>query len=170
MKVIKPYSGNGKNVNVIIETVRGSNLKYKYNKDLDLFTLNKFLPAGTFFPFNFGFIPGTQGDDGDPVDVLIIDDHTFFVGCHIECRLIGVIEATQKEAGKTKERNDRLLAIPVKVDPHEDLKTFKNLDKKQLEEIIRFFEYYNKMHGIKFTSKGLKGPSKAHQYVNGHLV
>src|SRR4051794_7660199 len=98
------------NVNVIIDTPKGSRNKFKYDADHALFKLTKILPAGSAFPFDFGYIPGTQGEDGDPIDVLVLMDEAAFVGCLVPARLIGVIEAEQTEDGKTL-RNDRLIAV-----------------------------------------------------------
>src|SRR5690242_7742786 len=102
-----PQSGD---FNVIIETPKGNRNKFKYDEELDLFMLSGVLPAGAVFPFDFGFIPGTRGGDGDPLDVLVLMDEPSFTGCLVRARLIGVIEAEQTEDGKTA-RNDRLIAV-----------------------------------------------------------
>lgn len=61
------------------------------------------------FPYDFGFVPSTKADDGDPIDVLVLTDEPLFPGCTVDCRQIGVIEAEQESEGK-KQRNDRLIA------------------------------------------------------------
>src|SRR4051812_15075878 len=96
-------------ISVTIETPRGSRNKFKYEPAKKVYSLSKILPEGMVFPYDFGFVPATKGDDGDPLDVLVLTDEPLFPGCVVECRLIGVIELTQEEAGK-KERNDRLIA------------------------------------------------------------
>jgi inorganic pyrophosphatase len=83
------------------------------------------------FPFDFGSIPGTVAADGDPLDVLVLMDEPAFVGCLIQARLLGVIEAEQTEAGKT-ERNDRLIAVASESHTHASLKSLKKLDRKLL--------------------------------------
>ena len=83
--------------NVVIETPRGSRNKYRYDDDLGLFMLGGVLPAGAVFPFDFGFIPSTCGEDGDPLDVLVLLDDYAFAGCLVPSRLVGVIEASQTE-------------------------------------------------------------------------
>src|SRR5688500_13414908 len=81
--------------NVIIDTPKGSRNKFKFNEDKGLFKLKHVLPAGMVFPFDFGFLPNTLTEDGDPLDVLILSEAPTFAGCLIETRIIGVLEAEQ---------------------------------------------------------------------------
>src|SRR5579875_2260832 len=99
-------------IDVVIETPRGCRNKYAYDKKEKAFRLKKILPAGAVFPFDFGYIPGTKGQDGDPLDVLVIMDEAAFPGCIIECRIIGALKAKQSEDGKMIQ-NDRLIAVSV---------------------------------------------------------
>ena len=80
-------------VSVIVDTPKGSRNKYKWDEKLGLFKLGHVLSVGASFPYNFGFIPGTRGEDGDALDVLVLMDDPAFVGCLVPSRLIGVIEA-----------------------------------------------------------------------------
>ncbi|HEX8201166.1 MAG TPA: inorganic diphosphatase, partial [Isosphaeraceae bacterium] len=82
-------------LNVIIETPKGSRNKFDFDEELGLFKLGGVLPAGAVFPYDFGFVPATRGGDGDPLDVLVLMDEPAFVGCLVPARLIGVIEAEQ---------------------------------------------------------------------------
>ena len=84
--------------NVVIETPKGHRTKYKYRGRRGRLHLSGVLPAGAVFPFDFGFIPATLGEDGDPLDVLVLMDEPAFPGCLVPARLIGVIEADQTEA------------------------------------------------------------------------
>lgn len=97
-------------IRVVVETPQGSRNKYNYDPDLGAFVLRKMLPAGLHFPCAFGFIPRTQGADGDPLDVFIFFEEPLPVGCVVECRLAGVLIATQRE-GRRWMRNDRFLVI-----------------------------------------------------------
>lgn len=101
-----------KQVTAIVETPKGSAQKYDWDEKLRMFKLNKILPAGLVFPFDFGFIPGTKGEDGDPLDVIIISELKSFPGCAMDCRIIGAITAKQTELDGNTVRNDRYLAIP----------------------------------------------------------
>src|SRR4051794_38312894 len=111
---------DSRRVEIIVETPKGSRNKYKYDEQRDVFLLHKLLPAGASFPFDFGFVPGTLGDDGDAVDVLVLGDEATFTGCRVTVRLLGVIEAEQTETGVTI-RNDRLIATAEtpKIHPRE---------------------------------------------------
>lgn len=96
---------------IIIESLKGSGEKYKYDEIRHLFRLHKVLPGGLSFPFDFGFIPGTCGEDGDPLDAIVISEFRVFTGCLMDCRLAGCIPVEQ-EKEKKNIRNDRFLAIP----------------------------------------------------------
>src|SRR6186713_2427712 len=104
----------------IIETPKGCRNKFNYDPDSGLFMLGGLLPEGMMFPFDFGFIPSTLGEDGDPLDILVLMDAPAHVGCLIEIRMLGVIEAEQIEDGKA-ERNDRLLGVAIHSYDHEEL-------------------------------------------------
>src|ERR1044071_9297755 len=97
---------------VIIETPKGSRNKFRYDAKSKLFMLGGLLPEGMMFPFDFGFIPSTLGADGDPLDILVLMDAPAHVGCLIDVRIIGIINAVQSEDGKT-ESNDRLLGVAM---------------------------------------------------------
>src|SRR6185312_2842907 len=94
----------------IIETPKGRRSKFDYDPQTRLFRLKTILPEGMSFPLDFGFIPSTLCDDGDPLDVMVMVDEPTVVGALVQVRLVGVIEAEEKEDGRT-ERNDRLLAV-----------------------------------------------------------
>src|ERR1700754_1404955 len=84
----------------IIETPKGSRNKFDYDPETNLFMLGGLLPEGMMFPFDFGFIPSTLGEDGDPVDILVLMDAPAHSGCLIDVRIIGIIKAEQSEEGK----------------------------------------------------------------------
>ena len=113
---------------VVIETPKGSRNKYAFNEDLGLFELRRVLPRGMLFPFDFGFIPATQADDGDPLDVLMMLEDSAPQACVIRARAIGVIEARQRDAKGDWERNDRLIAIAAQAKLHSDLRSVKELN------------------------------------------
>jgi len=144
----------------IIETPRGYRNKFDYDPDSNLFKLGGLLPEGMMFPFDFGFIPSTLGEDGDPLDVMVLMDAPAHVGCLMEVRIIGVIEATQTEDGKT-ESNDRLIGVAVHSYDHEDIRTIEDVNKTLLDQVEAFFISYNKQRGKKFRVNGTGGPKKA---------
>ena len=144
----------------IIETPKGRRNKFDYDPDSNLFMLGGLLPEGMNFPFDFGFIPSTLGEDGDPLDVMVLMDEPAHVGCLIEVRILGIIEAEQTEDGKTK-RNDRLLAAAVHSYEHEQLKSIDDVSKALLSQVEAFFVSYNKQRGKKFKITATGGPKKA---------
>jgi inorganic pyrophosphatase len=147
-------------VNVIIDTPKGNRNKYKYDEEKKLFTLSGVLTLGHSFPFNFGFIPSTKAADGDPIDVLVLMDESTPVGCLVETRLIGVIEANQTEEGKTF-RNDRLLGVAAVSKDYSDIRSAKDLNQQLIKEIQHFFVSYNQARGKKFEPLGVYGPNRA---------
>jgi inorganic pyrophosphatase len=96
ISAISPFDKNG-DLRVVIETPRGSRNKYSYDPDCDCMQLSTVLPEGMIFPYDFGFIPSTLGDDGDPLDILILMDEPVVPGCIVRTRLIGAIQAQQRE-------------------------------------------------------------------------
>jgi inorganic pyrophosphatase len=154
---VDPESGA---VRAIIETPAGSRHKLKYDEELGLFTIDRVLPRGAEFPYDFGFIPSTRGEDGDPIDVLVLLEAPSYPGCALPVRLIGVVEAEQSEDGE-KVRNDRLLAVldapksPAKIHSLDDLPA------GQLDEIEHFFVSFNRWAGREYRSLGRHGPDRA---------
>jgi inorganic pyrophosphatase len=148
-------------IHVIIETPKGSRNKYCFDEKTGFFKLKKILPTGMAFPMDFGFIPQTKGDDGYPLDVLIIMEKHTYPGCLLECRILGIIEATQKEKGKKMIRNDRIVAFPIDDLEHYKFETLKDIDQDMLEEVGDFFKYYNRIEDKVFKVIGCKGPHTA---------
>jgi inorganic pyrophosphatase len=86
---LKAFDADNKQLlRVIIETPKGSRNKFAFNQEERIFELKKVLPAGMGFPYDFGFVPSTKADDGDPVDVLVLMDEPAFAGCILSCRPI----------------------------------------------------------------------------------
>ena len=148
----------------IVETPRGCRNKFDYDPEANLFKLGGLLPEGMMFPFDFGFIPSTLGDDGDPVDIMVLMDAPAHVGCLIDVRIIGIIEAKQTEGGKT-ESNNRLLGVTVHSYDHEKLRTIDEVSKTLLDQVEEFFVSYNKQRGKKFKITGTGGPGKALKFL-----
>ena len=145
---------------IIIETPKGRRNKFDYDPKLEAFTLGGLLPEGFSFPFDFGFVPCTKAEDGDPLDVMVLMDEPAHVGCVLDVRLIGIIEAEQTEDGKTTE-NDRLIAVAVHSYSHENLQSVAEVTKSLLDQVCEFFVSYNKSRGKKFKVVGVHGPSRA---------
>jgi inorganic pyrophosphatase len=152
----------------IIETPKGCRNKFDYDPDSGLFMLAGLLPEGMMFPFDFGFIPSTLGEDGDPLDILVLMDAPAHVGCLIDVRIIGIIEAEQTQGGKV-ESNDRLLGVAIHSYDHEDLKSIKDISKTLLDQLEEFFISYNKQRGKKFKVTGTAAPKKAIKFLKAGI-
>lgn len=161
---LEAWDAKSGQLNVVIETSKGSRNKLKYNPEQDLFELSKVLPRGLVFPFDFGFIPSTMADDGDPLDVLVLLDEPVPAGCKIAARLIGVIEAEQTKDGET-ERNDRLVAVAEDSHEHHEIRSLKDVSERLVQEIEHFFVSYNEMAGQQFKALAQHGPHRADKLV-----
>ena len=161
---LPPLDGNDK-IQVIIETPRGSRNKYAFNTELRVFSLKRVLPAGMTFPYDFGFVPSTKAEDGDPTDVLVLMDEPAFPGCLLKCRIIGIIEGEQGKM-KNGERNDRIIAIEEANHSYAHVRHVKDLGKKFVKELEGFFVNYHEMEGEKYRILDIKGPAEARRRVD----
>jgi inorganic pyrophosphatase len=151
-------------VQVIIETPKGSRNKYAFNEKIRIFELTKVLPAGMTFPYDFGFIPSTRAEDGDPTDVLVLMDEPAFPGCLLKCRVIGVIEGQQGKK-KNKERNDRVVAVEQDNHSFAHVRHVRDLGKQFVRELEEFFVNYHESSGQKYKILDVKGPNEAQRRI-----
>lgn len=166
---LPPFDGeNGRTIQVVIETPKGSRNKYSFDEDLRGFQLKKVLPAGMTFPYDFGFIPSTRAEDGDPVDVLVLMDEAAFAGCILQCRPVGVIEG-QQDKKKEKKRNDRIVAITEQNHSYAHVKHVHDLGKHFIRELEDFFVNYHELTGKKYKILDVKGPTEAWRRVENGI-
>lgn len=157
-------------VKMIIETPRGSRNKYDYDEDSGLFQLKSVLPAGMSFPFDFGFIPQTKAQDGDPLDVMILMDEPGCPGVLVQTRIVGVLQANQTgRTGKTA-RNDRVIGVHVKSMLFSYVHTVDDLPKELLKQLEYFFIAYNAGRGKKFAPLGWFGPDQAYKAIEETMI
>jgi inorganic pyrophosphatase len=161
---LEPFHGE-EELNVVIETPKGSRNKYEYDEKLGLFKLGGVLTLGASFPFDFGFVPSTLGGDGDPLDVLVLMDEPAFAGCLVRTRLVGVVEAEQTERDGETTRNDRLIGVAADSRLHTRVRTLESLGTTLLEQIEHFFVSYNQAKGKVFKPLGRFGPERALELV-----
>jgi inorganic pyrophosphatase len=128
-------------MDIIIETPRGSRQKYTYDTNAKLFRLKKVLAPGLVFPFDFGFIPGTKGEDGDPLDVLVLSEYEGFPGCIMDVRIVGCLQATQT-AGKKSIRNDRFIGVLEQSTVYDRVMSIEELPTTLIDNIKLFFSTY----------------------------
>jgi inorganic pyrophosphatase len=150
---------------IVIETPKGSAQKFSYDPATRFFKLKKMLPAGMFFPYDFGFIPGTLGEDGDPLDVLLLNDHPTFTGCLVEARLIGALRVYQSKGNEKKIRNDRFICVSSESALYSQYHTINELPGKLAGELADFFVQYQERAGKKITVTGKMGAKQAVKLV-----
>jgi inorganic pyrophosphatase len=150
-------------VAVVVETPSGSHCKLKFDPKRRAFRLSRVLPAGMAFPFDFGYVPGTMAEDGDPIDVLLLLDAPVPAGCIVETRLIGVLEVEQREKDGAVVRNDRLIGVAVESTTRRRLRDLEDIDPALLEEIEAFFDQYNSLDGKEFRVRHRRGADAARE-------
>jgi inorganic pyrophosphatase len=148
----------------VIETPRGRRTKFKYEADSGIFQISHLLPEGMIYPLDFGFIPRTRAEDGDPLDVMVLSDEPLSPGVVAPVRLIGVLQANQTEAGKTL-RNDRLLAAAQVSRLYAEMKTPDDLGEAWLKSVEAFWVNYNALRGRQFESLGAKDGAEAARMI-----
>jgi inorganic pyrophosphatase len=153
--------GGDKLLQIIIETPKGCRNKYSFDAEQKVFVLKAALPSGMSFPYDFGFVPQTLADDGDPLDVLVLMDEPAFPGCALMGRLIGVIQGEQLSPKADPVRNDRLVAVAETTHMYAKFKKLKDMPKQALKEIEEFFVNYHKLQGKKYKLLGIKGEKTA---------
>jgi inorganic pyrophosphatase len=149
-------------INVVIEVPKGSDGKFKYDPKTGFFELHGSLPKGLLFPYDYGFIPSTLGEDGDPLDVVALVDPTLFCGCLVSASLIGLIKGTQKaEKGERRVRNDILLAVHAESVTWKGVSRLSKLPSELLDQIEFFFAAYRTFQGKEFRPIARLGPREA---------
>jgi inorganic pyrophosphatase len=149
---------------VVVETPRGSRAKFDYDPKLETFALSKSLLTGLTYPHDWGFVPSTKGDDGDPIDIMVVHDATTFPGIVLTCRVIGVLQIEQKSKGKS-ERNDRLFAVPRRSHSEQALRDVRNLSKPIQQELEKFFIATDELEDKTLKIIGWRGPKAATQAI-----
>jgi inorganic pyrophosphatase len=100
-------------VDVIIEISKSGHIKYEYDKERNMIICDRILHTPMKYPFNYGFIPNTLSEDGDPLDVVVLMDDKLVPGCMIKCKILGYLE-TRDDAGN----DPKLIVCPIeKIDP-----------------------------------------------------
>ena len=126
---------------VVVESPRGSRIKFKIDPEHGVVTISRPLPLGLAYPFDWGFIPGTCAADGDPLDAMVYWDVASFPGVVIVCRALGVLKVEQDSKGRTgrRERNDRVIAIPASAPRQRELNALEDLPRRVRDELEKFF-------------------------------
>lgn len=161
-----PTRNNRGDVYVVVETPRGSAAKLEYDPELRVFSLSKALFLGLTYPYDWGFIPSTKGEDGDPIDALVLHDAATAPGLVLKCKIIGVLEVLQSEKGKKGIRNDRLIAVPRDSHREKADKDARDLPKQMRQEIEKFFVATDELEAKVLKFLGWKGPKVGEQLID----
>jgi inorganic pyrophosphatase len=163
---IQPFNEE-KVLQVVIETPKNSRNKYAFDHDRHVIVLRKVLPAGMAFPYDFGFVPSTLAEDGDPIDVLLLMDEPAFPGCVLNARVIGVIEGEDQPEDGEVQRNDRLLAVAEGSHTFADIRHADDLPASLKQHMQEFFEQYPRLLGGKvYKVLATKGPEEAMKLID----
>lgn len=127
-------------INVLIEIPAGSKNKYEFDKDMGAFILDRVLYASVKYPYDYGFVPNTLADDGDPLDGMVIMDQPTFPGCVIASRPIGMLEMI--DGG---DRDEKILCVPAEDPRYEQVKSLDDIASHRLDEIAEFFRTYKNL-------------------------
>ena len=135
-------------VNAFIEIPMGSNIKYEYDEEEEVLKVDRILYTSMFYPFNYGFIPGTMSEDGDPLDILVISNYPFSPGTVVEARPVGLIYMTDEEGVDKK-----IIAVPKdKVDPSfSNIKDVTDIPDAIKNKLVHFFEHYKELEPGKWV-------------------
>ena len=147
-------------VQVIIEIPKGSTNKYEYDPGLRVFRLDRTLYSPVHYPGDYGFVPGTLADDGDPADVLVLVEEPSFSGCLIEVRPIGIMDMIDQD-----QTDQKILAVPNRNPRYDEIHTMDQIFIHVRREIEHFFTIYKELEGRTTTTLGWKGPAEARRVI-----
>jgi len=139
-------------LNVLIEIPAGSKNKYEFDKELGAFALDRVLYSAVQYPYDYGFIPNTLADDGDPLDGLVMMDQPTFPGCIIPARPLGML--LMIDGG---DRDEKLLCVPAKDPRYANYKSLADVPQHRLDEIAEFFRTYKNLEKKVTEIQGWEG-------------
>jgi inorganic pyrophosphatase len=143
-------------VRMIVEIPKNSANKYEYDGTLGVFRMDRALYSPMHYPGDYGFVPGTIADDGDPMDVLVLVQEASFTGCLIEVRPVGILNMIDNAEGDQK-----VLAVPIRNPRYDQVHTMDQIFPHVRREIEHFFQIYKELEGRITTMQGWGGPMEA---------
>lgn len=151
-------------VNVIIEIpMHGGPVKYEVDKETGALFVDRFMNTAMVYPSNYGYVPNTLSEDGDPVDVLVVTPAPLINGAVIPCRPVGMLKMTDEAGVDTK-----LLAVPTSklTKSYEAVRNYTDLPRALLQSIEHFFQHYKDLEEGKWVKlDGWEGPERAHEEI-----
>ena len=166
---LSAYDDDG-SLRVIVESPRRSALKLKYEPALRLFTVSRELPLGVVYPFDWGFIPGTRGDDGDPIDAMAIHETPTFPGVLLPCRILGMVEVSQRTGKGPVEINNRVITTPNWHAPLEEIAEARELPRRARDDVEHFFVTAAALTGKRLEIKGWATRRRTERFLQTHLA
>jgi inorganic pyrophosphatase len=145
---------------MIVEIPRGSRNKYEYDGKLGVFRLDRALYSPMHYPGDYGFIPGTQAEDGDPLDVLAMVEEPSFSGCLIAVRPVGYLDMIDGD-----EPDQKILAVPDRNPRFDQIHSIDEVFPHVLRETEHFFSIYKELEGKHTRMKGWLGPNEAREVI-----
>ena len=152
-------------INVLVEIVGGSKNKYEFDKDINAFALDRVLFSSVQYPYDYGFVPNTLADDGDPLDGMVLMDEPTFPGCVITARPIGMLEMI--DGG---DRDEKILCVPDKDPRYVNVKTLDDVASHRLDEIAEFFKTYKNLEKKVTEILGWKGLDDVQHLIDKCIV
>jgi inorganic pyrophosphatase len=147
--MIPPGTGEAAVVNVIVEIPKGRRNKYEVDKVTGLIKLDRYLYSSAVYPGDYGFIPQTLAEDGDPLDALVMVNEPTFSGCLIEARVVGIFRMRDKGANDFK-----VLAVPHKDPLFSHIKRLEDVPAHFVREVEFFFTTYKQLEGVSVEPLG----------------
>jgi len=148
-------------VTAVIEIPSGSRNKYELDKETGLLKLDRVLYSSVHYPSDYGFIPRTLHEDGDPLDVLVLLKEQTFPGCMIDVRPIGVLKMLDRG-----EPDDKILGVPLHDPAHEEYFDIADIPQHMLKEIEYFFSTYKDLEGKRVQAAGWEKSERAMQIIS----
>ena len=140
----------------IVEIPKGQRNKFEVDKHTGLIRLDRYLSGSTHYPMDYGFIPQTLAEDGDPLDVVLLVREPTFSGCLVHARVIGLLNMIEK-----KEQDTKVLAVPLNDPFFRDVRHLKDVPSSFLAEVEHFFNVYKQLEGGKIETLGWVGAREA---------
>ena len=147
-------------VRMIVEIPKNSGHKYEYDRELGVFRLDRALYSPMHYPGDYGFVPGTMAEDGDPMDVLVWVENPSFTGCLLEVRPVGLLRMVDQDEPDTK-----ILAVPDRDPRFTEIHSIDQVFPHVLQEIVHFFTIYKELEDKKTEIKGWLGPRETRQAI-----
>ena len=147
-------------VTAVIEIPTNERNKYELDKELGVFRLDRVLHSAVHYPGDYGFLPRTLGDDGDPLDVLVLMTIPVFTGCLVTARPIGLFHLVDRGAA-----DEKVLAVPTGDPYSEGLNDLGDIPQHYLKEIEHFFQVYKDLEGTRTVTRGFEGAAAARDAI-----